>query len=117
MSLISSVPSRRLTSRVQAREDVWVYWGCNGRDDVSCVRDVSLGGLFIEAPKSVPEASVIKLHFLVEEGQIRAAAEVRHVAPKSGLGLKFTAVIEDDRPNLAALLTRLRGLYRARGKS
>jgi hypothetical protein len=35
---------------------------------------------------------------------------VRHVKPGDGLGLKFQAVSEKDRPNLAALMKRLRSL-------
>ncbi len=57
-----------------------------------------------------------KLDFLVPEGQIRAEAIVRHIAPGKGLGLKFTAVTEQDSPHLAALLTRLRSLSHSRGK-
>jgi hypothetical protein len=57
-----------------------------------------------------------KLDFLVEEGQIRAEAIVRHSEPGNGLGLKFTAVTEQDSPHLAALLARLRSLSRARAK-
>jgi len=49
------------------------------------------------------------VHFLVEEGQIRAEAVVRHVEPGRGLGLKFTAVREEDRRRLAGLMKRLRG--------
>jgi hypothetical protein len=49
------------------------------------------------------------LHFLVEEGQIRAEAVVRHVKPGRGLGLEFTAVRDEDRPRLADLMKRLRG--------
>jgi hypothetical protein len=49
------------------------------------------------------------VHFLVEEGQIRAEAVVRHVKPGRGLGLEFTAVHEEDRPRLADLMKRLRG--------
>ena len=49
------------------------------------------------------------LHFLVEEGQIRAEAVVRHVKPGRGLGLEFTAVREEDRGRLADLMKRLRG--------
>ena len=107
-----TTPCRRLTSRVEAREDVWVYWRCNGRDDVSRVQDISVGGLFVETPKSFPAATVTKLHFLVQEGQIRADAVVQYVKPNSGLGLKFTAVTEDDRPKLATLITRLHSLSR-----
>jgi hypothetical protein len=77
---------------------------------------MSLGGLFIETPNSFPEATVTSLDFLVQEGQIKADAVVRHVRPKSGLGLKFMAVSEDDRPKLAALITRLHVLSRSSGK-
>jgi hypothetical protein len=58
-----------------------------------------------------------KLDFLVQEGQIRAEAVVRHFEPSNGLGLKFTVVTEQDWPHLAALLTRLRNPSRSRGKA
>jgi c-di-GMP-binding flagellar brake protein YcgR len=113
---LTALPSRRLTSRVPAREEVWVYWGCNGREDISRVRDISQGGLFLETPKAIPATTTANLHFLVEEGQIRASAVVRHGASKNGLGLKFMAVVEDDRRNLSALLTRLQSVPGARGR-
>jgi hypothetical protein len=106
----SSSPSRRLSTRVAAPEDVWVYWQCNGREDVSHVRDMSLGGLFLETEKPKAPGITAKLHFLVKEGQIRADTVVRYAVPGVGLGLKFLAVSEQDGPQLAALLTRLRGL-------
>jgi hypothetical protein len=102
-------PSRRLSSRFEASsQNVWVYWNCDGRDDVSRVRDPSTGGLFIETPKSKELGVVTNLHFLVQEGQIRADGVVRHAATGGGLGLRFTAVSEEDRRNLSALMTRLR---------
>ena len=101
-------PSRRLTSRVPAPGDVWVYWQCHGREDVSRVRDMSTGGLFIETPEPKAEGVLTRLNFLVQEGQIRADAVVRHAKSGVGLGLKFTALSEQDRPKLATLLTRLR---------
>jgi len=69
---------------------------------------MSLGGLFIETPQTRPSGTVTRLDFLVAEGQIRADAVVRHATPGAGLGLKFTALSEQDRPKLAALITRLR---------
>lgn len=101
-------PSRRFTSRVHAPGDVWVCWKCQGHDDISPVRDMSMGGLFIETPQTRPSGTVARLDFLVAEGQIRADAIVRHARPGTGLGLKFTALNEQDRPKLAALITRLR---------
>ena len=108
-----TIPCRRLTSRVEVPENVWVYWRCEGREDISRIRNLSAGGLFIETPKPKATGAVTELDFLVQEGQIRAEATVRHAKPETGLGLKFTAVPENDRPRLAALLSRLRSLSRS----
>ena len=99
--------SRRLSSRVGTPEGVWVYWRCNGRDDLSSVSDLGPCGLFIETSDTRPLGATVKIDFLVQEGQIRAKAIVRHVKPCMGLGLKLTALAEPDRPRLAALMTRL----------
>jgi hypothetical protein len=52
--------------------------------------------------------SPTKVDFLVSEGQIRADAVIRHMVPGRGLGLKFTALNEQDRRKFAALMRRLR---------
>ena len=89
-------------------QEVWVYWNCNGREDVSRVRDMSLGGLFLDTrfPRAI--GAHTKVDFLVGEGPIHADAVVRHVAPGRGLGLKFTAVTEQDRRKFASLMRRVR---------
>ncbi len=101
-------PSRRIYSRVEAREAVYVYWRSPGYEDIAPVRNLSMGGLFIET--NVPKAPGIStnLHFLVQEGQIRADAVIRHARPGRGLGLRFTAVRNEDRQRLAELMKRLR---------
>jgi hypothetical protein len=108
MSQQSGVHSRRFTSRVETPEGVWVDWRCAGREDFSRIRNVSLGGLFVETPESRDVSSTVKLEFLVQEGQIRADAIVKRVEPGSGLAMKFTALREEDRPRLEALISRLR---------
>jgi hypothetical protein len=80
-----------------------------GRDDISRVRDLGLGGLFFDTRKTRAIGTTVKVDFLVQEGQIRADAVVRHRLPDRGWGLKFTAITEQDRPRLAALMRRLRG--------
>jgi len=103
--------SRRRTSRVDTFdtvEGVSVYWRCNGLEDVSPVRNLSFGGLFIETSVAVPVGAVATVDFLVQEGQIRAEAVVRHVKPTSGLGLKFTAMPKTDHARLGMLITRMR---------
>ena len=100
--------SRRFTSRVEIHERVWVDWRCAGREDISRVRNMSLGGLFIDTSASRALGSTVKLEFLVQEGQIRADGVVRRVEPGRGLALKFTAVSDQDRPRFAKLMVRLR---------
>jgi len=107
-----SVPSRRLYSRLDTSGNIWVYWNCDGKDDVSPILDISLGGLFLKTPTVKPVGAVVKLHFLVPEGQIRADAVIKHVKSGSGVGMKFAAVSQEDRPRLASLMARLRGLSR-----
>jgi len=101
--------SRRFSSRLETPGDVYVYWSSVGADDTSRVRDLSSGGLYVHTRNARAVGAKTDLHFLVEEGQIRAEAVVRHVEPGRGLGLAFTAVREEDRPRLAELMKRLRG--------
>jgi hypothetical protein len=112
-----SIPSRRRYPRVEKPHGIWVYWNCKGREDTSRVRDLSTGGLFVETEEVRDVDATIRLDFLVQEGQIRAKAVVRHVKPGSGLGLKFTALTEEDGPRLTALITRLRSPSRSRSDS
>ena len=100
-------PLRRLNSRVETPDGVWVFWSCDGRDEISQVRDLSLGGLFVETPRPRAVGATTTLDFLVHEGQIRADAVVRHISPGHGVGLRFTAVRDGDRSHLAALVSRL----------
>jgi len=106
--------SRRRTARVDTPEGVWVYWRYAGRDDTSRVKNLSVGGLFIETKRRVVLGANAKIDFLVGEGQIRADATVKHVKVGRGIGLKFTAVKESDHPVLAAVLNRFQWDERAR---
>lgn len=100
---------RRRTSRTEADESVYAFWSCAGRESLSRVRDLGCGGLFVESPLEENIDSPVKLHFLVDEGQIRANAVVRHVRRGKGLGLKFIAINDQDSQRLAGLIKRLRG--------
>jgi hypothetical protein len=84
-------------------------------EDVSGVRDLSVGGLFLATEKPSEEGLKVKIEFLVQEGQIRAEAIVRRREVSNGLGLRFTAISDEDRHRLAALLARLRS-YRTEAR-
>ncbi|MGC2889858.1 MAG: PilZ domain-containing protein, partial [Candidatus Acidiferrum sp.] len=86
-------------------------------EDTSRIRDLSTGGLFVETEALQEVDATIRLDFLVQEGQIRAKAVVRHVKPGSGLGLRFTALTEEDGPRLTTLMARLHSLSRSRTSS
>lgn len=105
--------SRRLNSRISPSEDIWVYWWCNEHAEASRIRDVSLGGLFIETGRLWAIGSKAKVDFLVQEGQIRAEAVVKHTQSGRGIGLKFIALCDEDRPHLITLMQRLRSLRAA----
>ena len=100
-------PLRRLNSRVETPEGVWVLWSYDGRNEISQVRDLSFGGLFVETASPRAVGAITALDFLVQEGRISADAVVRHLNPGHGAGLQFMAMRHGDRSHLAALLNRL----------
>ena len=102
-----------MSSRIETLGDVWVYWRCQGWDDVSRVCNLSVAGLYLSTPVpppvgAPPVGAKAKLNFLVQEVQIRSEAVVRYHVPGGGLGLKFTAITDKDCPQLVALLHRIR---------
>ncbi len=99
--------SRRHHERVETPQGVCVVWRCGHIEDTSRVKDVSVGGLFIETLKACPVDATVKLHFLVEDGEITADATVRYVKAGSGLGLKFKNVRTEDQIRFATMIKRL----------
>ncbi|PYT82097.1 MAG: hypothetical protein DMG40_07265 [Acidobacteria bacterium] len=102
---------RRRTSRARVGESVYAFWSCDGRENLSRVRDLGLGGVFIECPFEENLDAPVKLHFLADEGQIRANAVVRHVEGGKGLGLKFIAINDQDLQRLAGLIKRVQSNF------
>jgi PilZ domain len=99
--------SRRVTPRAEADDGVYAFWSCNGGTGLSHVRDLNMGGVFIETPLQKDLGTSVEVYLLVGEGQIHAKALVRHVEPNHGLGLKFTALSEQDRLHFGALMRRV----------
>jgi hypothetical protein len=103
--------------RLPATWDVWVYWECGGRADVSHVRDLSTGGIFVETKWRRTKGDVIRVHFLVQEGQISLDSVVAQSQPSQGLGLKFQTGPTKDVSNLSLLLDRVRASSLAKAAS
>ena len=99
--------SRRHHKRVETPQGVWAIWHCGRTEDTSRVKDLSVGGLFIETRKVCPIGATVELHFLVQDGEIRANATVRYVKAGSGLGLQFKTVRGEDQARFATMVKRL----------
>jgi PilZ domain len=99
--------SRRHSKRVETPQGVWVFWRCGRTEDTSRVKDLSAGGLFIETLKVCPVDATVELHFLVEDGEIRANATVRYVKPGVGIGLQFKTVRNEDHEHFSRMIKRL----------
>ena len=99
--------SRRHHNRVDTPQGVYVIWRCGRMEDTSRVKDLSVGGLFVETRKVCPVDAKVELHFLVQDGEIRASATVRYVRAGIGLGLQFKTVRSEDQPRFASMVKRL----------
>ena len=97
----------RATPRAEPGKDVYVFWSSNGPGVLSRVRNLNLGGIFIETHIQKDLDTPVELYFLEAEGQIRARALVRHAEPGQGLGLKFTILNGQDRIRFGAVMKRL----------
>jgi hypothetical protein len=99
--------SRRHYRRVANPQGVWVYWRCGRNEDTSRVRDIGIGGAFIETKKVLPVDGTVELNFLVEDGGIAAKAAVRYVMSGVGMGLQFKNVRTEDQGHFAAMMKRV----------
>jgi hypothetical protein len=99
--------SRRKHKRIDDPEGVWVYWRCGRNEDTSRVRDISVGGVFIETRKKLPIDAKVELNFLVPDGGIVAKAAVRYVLSGVGVGLQFENIRTEDQQHFVAMMTRI----------
>ena len=99
--------SRRQHKRVDDPQGVSVYWRCGRSEDTSRVRDISVGGIFIETKATLPIDATVELNFLVEDGGIVVKAAVRYVLPGVGVGVQFKSVRTEDQPQFAAMMKRI----------
>lgn len=84
-----------------------MYWRCGRSEDTSRVRDISVGGVFIETKKVLPVDGTVELNFLVEDGGIVAKAAVRYVLTGVGMGLQFKNVRTEDQEHFATMMKRI----------
>ncbi len=97
----------RKTARVAVSKGVWVAWQAGGPRNVSRVRDLSAGGVFISTALNVPIGAAVEMLFALPEGEARFQGIVRYADGKNGIGVEFTRMGMVDRARLQELLRRL----------
>jgi hypothetical protein len=97
----------RRTPRIEISKGVWVAWRTDGSPNVSRVRDLSAGGVFILTNTPLSQGSSIQLLFSLPEGEMRIEGIVRYSKSGKGMGVEFTRMGVADRARLQELIRRL----------
>jgi hypothetical protein len=98
---------KRRFPRVETPLGVWAAWQAGAEKRVSRVRDLNVGGVYIDDAVTAPLGSAVSVLLSVPEGEIRSDALVRNVKVGKGMGLEFTKMSEVTRARLHALVSRL----------
>lgn len=110
LPIMTGQPSKenRRSARISVSQGVWVAWQLpKGSRNVSRVRDVSAGGVFISTTADVPVGATVEMLFALPEGETRVNGVVRYSDSKKGIGVEFTNMGTGDRARLQELLRRL----------
>lgn len=99
--------SRRKYPRIGLPKGMWVAWQAGADREVSRVKSLSLGGLFIATQKPAAVGTLVKLLFEVPGGEVRARGIVKRSVANEGMGIQFSNMGHDDRARLHQLLSKL----------
>ena len=102
------IRENRRSARIAVGKGMWVAWQASERRDVSRVRDLSEGGVFISTSIAVPVGATLEMLFALPEGETRIHGVVRYADKASGIGVEFTRMGAGDRARLQELLRRLK---------
>ena len=105
-----SVERRRRYPRIDCPRGMLVAWQCGAQRDVSPVRSLSLGGMFISTKNPPAVGEIVKLLVDLPMGELRARAIVRRSIPGKGMGIEFISMLHGDRARLHLMMKQfLRG--------
>jgi len=103
-----AVPQRqRRYPRASSANALFVVWKSPSRKNVSPVRVVGLGGMFIHEADPPPPGTLLQLLFETPAGRVRARAAVRSAEVGRGMGVAFIEMRQEERARLANLLKHL----------
>ena len=93
--------------RIALPKGMSVTWYGGGQQQVSRVKTLSMGGVFLCGSITLRVGSDLTLVFEVPGGMILAEAAVRNTVPGEGMGVEFTKMNPESRALLEGLLVRL----------
>jgi hypothetical protein len=97
----------RRHQRIALPQGMSVQWYGGGQQQVSRVKTLGMGGLFLCGSNTPRVGTDLTLVFEVPGGMILAEAVVRNIVPGEGMGVEFTKMNLQSRVLLEGLLTRL----------
>ena len=97
----------RRYERISLPKGMFVTWYGGGQQQVSRVKTLSMGGVFLCGSITLRVGSDLTLVFEVPGGMILAEAAVRNIVPGEGMGVEFTKMNPQSRALLEELLMRL----------
>ena len=108
--MISGIPSvygRRRFERIALPKGMDAAWHGGGDQQVSRVKNLGMGGMFLAASHARVVGTNLKLIFAVPNGIVQAEGIVRNVVPGEGMGVEFVKMGQQDLALLEGLLGRL----------
>jgi hypothetical protein len=97
----------RRHQRISLPKGMFVSWYGGGDQQVSRVKTLGMGGVFLSVSRVRPAGTSLRLVFEVPGGIVQAEGVVRSVSPGEGMGVEFTKMNPQDRVLLGRLLKRL----------
>jgi hypothetical protein len=97
----------RRYQRISLPKGMFVAWYGGGEQQVSRVKTLGMGGLFLSVRDAPPVGANLRLAFEVPGGGVQAEGVVRNIAPGDGIGVEFTRIAPRHRILLERLLKRL----------
>jgi hypothetical protein len=101
------MPELRKYPRLPSPAGVSLAWQTANQKLVSRLGDLGLGGLFIRTLNPLAPGTSIQLLMDTPAGEIRARAEVRSARDRIGMGVKFVAMLPEDRARLGRWINTL----------
>jgi hypothetical protein len=97
----------RRHQRISLPNGMSVAWYGGGDQQVSRVKTLGEGGVFLSGSRVKPVGTSLRLVFQVPGGIVQAEAIVRSISPGEGMGVEFTEIDPQGRVLLERLLSRL----------